>query len=789
MDLASKGFTRSGCGSNVLAGDNSSSFPLHDAAGEGRAHVVRLLLERGHSVSALDGEGLRASERARVAGHFALADELEDREAGQSSGSSKRSEVERLAIKELIGLVQGKTDAVTALIAARHVHVIDGKGDTPLHICAAQGRLQFCDQLIKAGADAAAKNFEGKMPHDRAAENGHDMVAALIRSLLPEASPESAVAPVPSSRNVKVAPPTPEAAKEAAEEAFDFDDFDLDFDGEQEAEDFHRDIERDDYVASFDAVEGRVTSLWDEDGENLEFDDLGDGGFRINGDDILRELPQTAEHADAATFRSFNDVRKGRWSATQTPAPTTRFHAISEDALLRWVESVTTEDACTGEDVDALIGEIRGSFDAEIVRGNLVSELTNLGLMETDDDCSEEVFVSHEIRDPEDIADLLSSICNGSNMRPGMEFMSLSAREEARLFREMATSQEEICRTLVSDAMLVSIVVMLGERIEAGSVDPSLLTELEVQRGQEAPDAVILSASLAYLVGYQTLLEEDDITSEDRAHALDAVSAMKLSRKAMELIAKGVQANPELADLRQKIESLLATLERYRREILLQHMSLVRRQASRRNAYIEDIEDLVQDGVFGLMRSVDKFEADRGNRFMTYCQFGVRQAIGRALDDTGHLIRLPSHVAVRVRKAKAAVEYLPMNTERSLLDEVVREKAQLSLRKFEILENLQELPSKFDEFQIAPVEDGSSVEKIICEAQLCREIRLALSRLDHRKVRILRKRFGFGDLDEHTLEECGQEFGVTRERIRQVEAKALKSLKHPSRSRKLREFL
>ncbi|OCX63165.1 hypothetical protein BFP70_13250 [Thioclava sp. SK-1] len=788
MDLASEGIIRTGGRGNVSAAVKNTSFPLHDAAREGRPRVVRLLLERGHSATALDTEGLRASGRAREAGHHALADELEDREAENLSASPAHAEVERLSIKELIGLVQGKAETVTQLISAGRVQALDGKGDTALHICAAQGRLQFCDQLIKAGADPAAVNFERKKPHDRAAENGHAMVAGLLRSLLPEAVSEADGPRERKPEPVKVRPVPPRPVVDNTEESFDFDDLDLDFEGAEEAEDFHRDIEWNDYTASFDAVEGRVTRLGDDDGAEFDFDGVSEVGFRIDAEDILGPLPQTAENADAATFRSFLDVHRGRRSTVEATAPKTRYHAISYTALLEWVENSVLAEGCTEEEIDALIGEIRGSFDPEIVRANLVHELTNLGLLTMEED-ADGAFVSGEFPDPEDIADLLSCICNGSNMRPGMEFKPLSARAEARLFRELAACQQDICRTLVSDAMLVSVVVMLGERVETGTIDSSLLTDLDIQHGRQTPDSEVLSAALSYLVGYQTLLEEGDVTSEDREDALEAVSALKLSRTAVELIAKGVEANPDLDDLRQDIEASLAVRERYRREILLEHLSLVRRQASRREAYVPDIEDIVHDGVFGLMRSIDRFEYDRGNRFMTYCQFGVRQAITRAQDDTGSLVRVPSHRALVLRKVDKLEEYIPEGSPAEAVIAIIAQGMEIPPEVIREIRRIPRRPVPFDE-SVPDCLDVESPQFRDCLALQRREIiEEFLADMPERGADIVVRRFGLRDEDEMTLEELGTIYGVTRERIRQVEAKCLGKMGHPANLRLLRNLL
>ena len=688
-----------------------------------------------------------------------------------------------------MGLVQGKSDVVNALISEGRVDAIDGKGDTPLHICAAQGRLQFCDQLIKAGADPAAINFERKKPHDRAAENGYVMVAGLLRSLLPDAGPEIAVAPVPKAETAMAKPDATQTVSETVTDSFDLNDFDLDFDGEEEAEDFHRDIERDEYVASFDAVEGRVKRLGDEDGADLEFEELVEGGFRIDADDFVDPLPQTVEYADAATFRSFRDVRMGRKFAIRATAPMTRYYAIADVAILHWVENVVTEGICTGEDVDTLIGGIRGSFDAETVKGNLVHELTNLGLMQEDHESRDDSRVGGNIPDPEDIADLLSCICNGSNMRPGIEFRPLSAREEMRLFRGLAASQQEICYTLISDAMLVSVVVMLGERLEAGALDPGLLTDLDVQHGRQTSDAEVLSAALSYLAGYQTLLEEGDITSEDRAQAMEAVSAMKLSRVAVELIAKGVQANSELDDVRQQIETSLKVRERYRRKILLEHLSLVRRLASRREAHVDDIEDLVHDGVFGLIRSIDLFEPDRGNRFMAYCQFGIRQSISRALDDTGSLVRVPSHRAGVLRKVDRLEDAISEKLPAEALISLISKDMEIPVEIVRTIRRIPRRPVPFEEMAPEVLDVDSPQFREHLALQRKKIIEDFLTEMPERAADVVARRFGLRGEDEMTLEELGSIYGVTRERIRQIEAKRLAEIGHPAHQRLLRNLL
>lgn len=618
------------------------------------------------------------------------------------------------------------------------------------------------------------------------------MVAELLRSLLPDTIPKliraaAAEAVVPDRfARPEVSPPL----KNQADDAFDFDDLDLDFDGKEEAEAFHEELGLDSYDAKFEVLDGRVARLGDEDGADLEFEELDDGGFRIKADDIIARRPQTAEFADQATFRSFLDVRRGPSVSRKETAPSTRYHAIADKNLHDWIAWVIDNGNCTLDDIDELVGCIRGSFDVDTVRDNLIHELTSLGLLLSDEDTGwpYEARQVGQLPDADDLEDLVSSICNGSNMRPGMELAPISGRAEARLFEDMASSYENICRTLVGDSMLVAVVVTLGEQVKAGAVDPALVTELDIQHGRQTPDSEVLSAALSYLVGFQTLLEEGEVTAEDRSHALEAVLALKLSEAAIGLITKSVEANSDLEDARQRIVRSAARRAATVEKIALSHLPFLRCLAFRYTA-LGDPEDALQNGFFGLLKAIERFDLNTGYRLMTYSQFHIRNCISRAFLDTGKLIRLPVHVAEKLRRAENAQEYLPLNVGPDILAEIVLEKAEISWREYERLKNIASEFEEFDESDYEPLfPEWDQFDHILAgqaEVAVCN----VLAGLDDRKRTVLEMRFGFGEYDEHTLEECGAKFGVTRERIRQIEVNALQQLKHPSRSKLLRELL
>ena len=208
--------------------------------------------------------------------------------------------------------------------------------------------------------------------------------------------------------------------------------------------------------------------------------------------------------------------------------------------------------------------------------------------------------------------------------------------------------------------------------------------------------------------------------------------------------------------------------------------------------------DLIQEGNMGLMKAVDKFEYRRGYKFSTYATWWIRQAITRAIADQARTIRIPVHMIETINKLIRVSRSLVQEIGREPTSEEIAKKMDMPIIKVRKIIKIAQEPISL-ETPIGEEEDshlGDFIEDkvmpsppdTVIHINLREQIAEALISLTEREAKVLKMRFGLGDGNEHTLEEVGQQFKVTRERIRQIEAKALRKLKHPSRSRKLKSF-
>jgi RNA polymerase primary sigma factor len=256
---------------------------------------------------------------------------------------------------------------------------------------------------------------------------------------------------------------------------------------------------------------------------------------------------------------------------------------------------------------------------------------------------------------------------------------------------------------------------------------------------------------------------------------------------------------PKLRETCEAIEKGERKTKEAKSDLVKANLRLVVSIAKRYNNRGLQFLDLIQEGNIGLMRAVDKFEYRRGYKFCTYATWWIRQAITRAIADQSRTIRVPVHMIETINKLVRVSRNLVQEMGREPTPEEMANQLEMPLERVRRILRIAIEPVSLD----TPVGDGDEISlgdfiedtdavspaEALMDNILADQARKILSSLTPREQKVLRMRFGIGEKHDHTLEEVGKGFAVTRERIRQIEAKALKKLRHPSRSKKLRAFV
>ncbi len=374
-----------------------------------------------------------------------------------------------------------------------------------------------------------------------------------------------------------------------------------------------------------------------------------------------------------------------------------------------------------------------------------------------------------------------------------------STKKFATLQEDIFNNTEEIFELLKKWRFESSVIDAIEKRIRSSitwfqTVD-SLLTKCAKTLNVQQSTLIKQAKNEDLFVEWAT---SRSTTSPERAQILYSDICAILNQVALrkELIKGGIE---ELQAITKGIDKGRRSADAAKRELVRANLRLVVSIAKKYTNRGLQFLDLIQEGNIGLMKAVDKFEYRRGYKFSTYATWWIRQAITRAIADQARTIRIPVHMIETINKLIRTSRYLVQEMGKEPSPEEIAEKMEIPIEKVRRVLKIAKEPISL-ETPIGEEEDshlGDFIEdkkfSIPSEAaidfSLAEQTRKILATLTPREEKVLRMRFGIGEKSDHTLEEVGKDFTVTRERIRQIEAKALRKLRHPTRSKKLKTFI
>lgn len=363
----------------------------------------------------------------------------------------------------------------------------------------------------------------------------------------------------------------------------------------------------------------------------------------------------------------------------------------------------------------------------------------------------------------------------------------LTFKEISDAFEGIEVTPEEIERLYdVFEKESIELVEDLDKELEEIEVSKEELEDLSVPEGINIDDHVKM-----YLkeIGKVNLL-----TPEEELSLAKRMADGEKAKEQLEEIGEEIDE-----DTKKQIDLLIADGEKAKKSLAEANLRLVVSIAKRYVGRGMLFLDLIQEGNLGLIKAVDKFDYTKGYKFSTYATWWIRQAITRAIADQARTIRIPVHMVETINKLVRVSRQLVQELGREPTPEELAKELNMPVDKVREISKISQEPVSLETpigeeedshlGDFIPDEDAPAPSEAASFVLLKEQLGAVLETLSEREAKVLRLRFGLDDGRARTLEEVGKEFDVTRERIRQIEAKALRKLRHPSRSKKLKDFL
>jgi RNA polymerase primary sigma factor len=697
---------------------------------------------------------------------------------------------------EILMIADGPVECLTDFAASPRLHAVDSKGNTPLHLAAYSGSLARCTPFILAGAEIGALNHELRTPADVAFAEGHRFVARVLLSLdakLPTAVATTAIDFVPTiepaiSRTMMQPKPPDQEGFSHERDASSDEPYDLiSFQPEHTPENSVGQSEGGVVAGIFVPLPSRfhVNSTTDEREWDLDLSPASIVGEGI-GTGVIIIPDQEGGGADFLKVRN-----RGRKSVRRVVFQSSTWLSIASEVCMAWAEEILAKGWFSVNDMDGLVALCEGNGDPKQLRVNLQRNLEAAGFDQVEQ-APDDDLASWDAKSKTsacELAEAIEAILTRSIRLPGTRRFVLDKSDETRLLEPMVRAKQELQLAILACEAAVDEILDILDRIRDGTRDASSVSlRVIIPARRDHGETAEVFAAAETLKAWQVNGRVMD--GKRRREALLALEALDLSLIFHKELADLLERKHKRFDDANRLDALISIFDDATKNLILKHLSYARRFAARNVEEGEDPEEVFQVAFIGLQNSTRRFDPERGFRFLVYATYWMRQAIMRWRADEGKAIRVPVHRHEYLAKLDRAMLRLDVRADGAVSDKALAEELEWAVeqvRQFRGIPREAEYPEYIEEWDdLLPDRENADA---FDQRETRRIVRDALAELPQRQADVIRMRFGIERDGEMTLEEIGQLYGVTRERIRQIEAKGLDSLSHPGRKRRLQELL
>lgn len=774
----------------IHAPDPKGNTPLHLAAHLGNLAVCDLFIQSGADPGLLNHDGQTPADVAFSEGHDLAAQLL-------SSLVSKPPEPEALDVLEECNAPTNDPVEVAVVPECRGQTIQEPDLDYAEHVVRADSggtswtdkRVELLKQLWSEGLSASqiASALEGVT---RNAVLSKAKRLGLWNKALKETQPlrgstdEQSVVVSHDTFGQSGGRPIVNSASPDRNALDDLDEL-LSFEAEEGAEEFFDQSGNDIASGVFVPLVSSSPVVSDDEDGDWELDL---SAAPIAGEGIGSSAVVTADHGAEDDFLKVRN--RGRQSVKRAVVQTGTRMSIDPELCISWAEEILTKGQCSLDDIDRLVAHCEGNGDLEELRINLRRNLEAAGFDVTQATGHyADLWDAISDTSADDLADAIEAALSRRTRLPGTQRFVMDKSDELQLLEPMMRAKQELQLGILASETAVETILDVMDHIRDGSRDPgsvSLRTIIPSRPGHAETSEVM--AAVDALRSWHTTGRVMD--GKRRREALAALEALELSLSFHKELVRRLEQFPACQAEASQLEAEILISETATEHLIREHLPYVRRFASRNVEEGEDPEDVFQVAFMGLQRSTRRFDPERGYRFLIYATYWMRQAIMRWRSDEGATIRIPVHRNEKITKLDRALDRLDVRIGGAVSDLELAEELEWTIdevRQFRDIPREAEYPESLDDWDdLLP--EPSEVD-VFDQAETERIVTEALADLPERQADVIRMRFGIGRETDMTLEEIGQIYGVTRERIRQIEAKGLDRLSHPGRKRRLQELL